>query len=67
MPQRSKDQRAEKASPSLATKMFPGLAKPAEDKPGPVHGWGTASESVHRTRGAVSPLGGTVKPTTQRR
>jgi hypothetical protein len=55
-------QRIEKASPSLAEKIFPNLRpKPAENKPGPIHGWGTASESVHRARGFVSPLGGQSK------
>jgi hypothetical protein len=57
-----KDQRTEKAKPSIAAGLYPNLAKPASDKPGPIHGWGKASESVHRTRGAVSPLGGTVAP-----
>lgn len=56
-----KDQRIEKAKPSIAAGLYPNLAKPAEEKPGPIHGWGKASESTHRLRGAVSPLGGTVE------
>jgi hypothetical protein len=55
-----KDQRIEKAKPSIAAGLYPNLAKSA-DKQGPVHGWGKASESVHRARGFVSPLGGQVQ------
>ena len=59
---RMKDQRTEKASPSLATKMFPNLQpKPANQ----IDGWAPKraqwGETDHRARGAVSPLGGTVK------
>ena len=61
MPQRSKDQRTEKAT-SLATKIFPNL-QPKPSAPnrwmGPKRAqWG---EIDHRARGLVSPLGGQVK------
>ena len=45
------------AKRTLAGRMF----KSTEIKQGPVHGWGKASESLHRARGATSPLGGQAK------
>jgi hypothetical protein len=45
------------AKRSIAGRMYP----PTEIKQGPVHGWGKASESLHRARGATSPLGGQAK------
>ena len=45
------------AKRSLAGRMF----KSTEVKQGQIHGWGKASESLHRARGATSPLGGQAK------
>lgn len=64
---RSKDQRTKKVKPSIAAGLFPNL--PAENnqvKSNRVDGWARQraqwGENVdHRTRGPVSPLGGTVK------
>jgi hypothetical protein len=42
---------------SVAGRLYPTKV----EKQGPVHGWGKASESVHRARGPVSPLGGKAK------
>ena len=45
------------AKRSIAGRLYPTKI----EKQGPVHGWGKASESLHRTRGATSPLGGQAK------
>jgi len=45
------------AKRSIAGRLYPTKA----EKQGPVHGWGKASESLHRARGATSPLGGQAK------
>ena len=45
------------AKRSIAGRMY----KSTEIKQGPIHGWGKASESLHRARGATSPLGGQAK------
>jgi hypothetical protein len=42
---------------SVAGRLYPTKV----EKQGPVHGWGKASESVHRARGSMSPLGGKAK------
>ena len=61
MPQRSKDQRTEKAT-SFATKIYSNLQANPKHK---IDGWAPQrakwGETDHRLRGPVSPLGGTVK------
>ena len=45
------------AKRSIAGRLYPTKI----EKQGQVHGWGKASESLHRARGATSPLGGQAK------
>ena len=45
------------AKRSIAGRLYPTKV----EKQGPIHGWGKASESLHRARGATSPLGGQAK------
>ena len=45
------------AKRSIAGRLYPTKV----EKQGPVHGLGKASESLHRARGATSPLGGQAK------
>ena len=46
------------AKQSLAGRMY-GPTKVKQE--GSIHGWGKASESTHRARGFMSPLGGKAK------
>jgi hypothetical protein len=55
------------AARTLHPYLSPEPAEQAQAKEGPIHGWGRASESQHRKRGAVSPLGGVARtPNTTR-